>query len=123
MSLHQAYYIKKIEYRIKWLLEYLLTKEIASLSTLSPQDSQTQQTQLNIKFLQEEVARIHPANITLQESYRNSINLTAEETKTTTTTITTTTSTTMTSPPILIPTKTIMRVCDILKTEIVGVEV
>lgn len=82
----------------------MLNQQITILSSLPTNDPQIQQTQINISFLKEEVARIHPSNIALQEGYRSSITANIPE-----------------DAPLL-PSKPIIRVCDILKTEIVGVE-
>jgi hypothetical protein len=115
LSLHQAYYIRKKEHKVKWVLQHIINQQttlLTSLTSLSPSNPDSQQIpqiQHNISLLREELLRIHPANSTPDDGE-------VEEKKDEISPLSTPLSTESTASPLL-------RVCDILKTEIVGVEV
>jgi hypothetical protein len=121
ISLHQAYYIKKTEYRVKWLLEYRLNQLLQSLASApSPHQDQhhdhdvnQKEIQLNIQQLRDELLRIHPTNQTRENlnHLRSSLphNLLVSD-----------------NAAMGIGLRTerpLVRVCDLIQTEIVGVEV
>lgn len=112
ISLHQAYYIKKTEYLVKWLLEYRLN-QLLQLLTSDQTDENQHEIHLNIKQLRDELQRIHPTNQTREDlsHLRPNLqsNLVISESDTTRTG--------------LKSERPLIRVCDLIQTEIVGVEV
>jgi hypothetical protein len=118
ISLHQAYYIKKTEYRVKWLLEYRLNQLLQSLTSPHQDqhhdhDANQKEIQLNIQQLRDELLRIHPTNQTREDlnHLRSSLphNLLVSD-----------------NAAMGIGLRTerpLVRVCDLIQTEIVGVEV
>lgn len=101
---------------MKWLLEYRLTKETQYLANNPNGNESTtlEEIQLNIKQLRDELQRIHPANQAREDlsgictAVQHSIALSEHEASTGLSTLST---------------RPLIRVCDIIRTEIVGVEV
>jgi hypothetical protein len=138
ISLHQAYYIKKTEFRVKWLLEHRLNQQLQLLSSLSSSTPSPTETgtgtageiHLNIKQLRDELQRIHPTNQTrvavataggeeatgtgrAREEDGEGENLLRESQRLLRSTF----------QENQMERKALIRVCDIIQTEIVGVEV
>lgn len=120
-----------MEYSVKWLLEYRLQQEIQKLTTeQTMNNSNIHEIQLNIQQLRDELQRIHPSNqtrddIPLRPTSSSTLHLTTSSSSSVSPfpPPLTSASPTTTTTPTPLPSRPLIRVCDILKTEIVGVEV